>query len=335
MRRILWSFFGLLILGIGGYSALWFVASGKVISSLQMWKSAERDTGRVWTCGKEKTSGFPLRMILICEKPTLESFGSERLLVAADLLQLEAHVFNPSHISFSVSQKLSLEFQQQVGNLSFEQLGGFIKWTSSSAWELRIEGQNFLFSSEPNNLIQDWNGSRIGSLSLRLSERAAAGTTTRVMAISVELRSVRTAARNVLTVNEGAVDGKIIAQLTHAGMAEGGAYAQLERWRTGGGLLTIIEAAVSANASSIGVSGAFQIDDLHRLAGTGAVKFSDALILTNALKSASSGNFSLRLGADLKPSISPGRPLQAPIMLTNGKVYVGPIDTRLRLYPLY
>jgi len=43
----------------------------------------------------------------------------------------------------------------------------------------------------------------------------------------------------------------------------------------------------------------------------------------------------LLLGAH-KPLNTVGyRPLQAHINLTGGKVYVGPIDTRLRLYPLY
>jgi hypothetical protein len=334
MRRISWGFLILLIL-TSGYSALWCATHSKIQSIIHNWKAAEQHAGRVWTCGKDNLGGFPLQMIFTCEKPSFEDIGTGHVRLAADLLQLEAHIFSPTQINFSVRNHLSLGFPYQAANLSFERLNGFINWGSSSAWEFHITGQNLLLAPEPEGFLYEWTGSTVGSIALRLANSAAADGGPRILNVTVDIQDVRPATRNVLTLNDGAVDGKIVAQLTYPAFSETSTYAKLERWRIDGGLLKIIEADVSSNGSVIGVSGALHLDELRRIAGRGSIKFNDSLILANALKSLSDGNFTLLLGAH-KPLNTVGyRPLQAHINLTGGKVYVGPIDTRLRLYPLY
>lgn len=333
MRRISWAVIILVIL-TSGYSALWFAAHSKIQSSIHIWKSAEQDVGRVWTCGKESLGGFPLQIVLTCEEPTFENFGARRVRVAADFLQLETHVFSPTKINFLFRQKVSFGFRHQAANLSFERLNGFMKWGRSAAWEIQITGQNFRLSSELDGL-QEWTGSTLGSIALRVSSPGMDNASPRTLNVAADIEDARPTARNVLTVNGGALDGNIFAQLTHWDQAQGSPYAQLGRWRMDGRLLTIVEAGVSSNGSGVGLSGSFRLDELHRIDGKGNVKFSDGLILTNMLKSLSGGNFNLGLD-NLKPPIAGGpRLVQAPITLTNGKVYVGPIDTRLRTYPLY
>lgn len=334
MRRISWALVISLIL-TSGYVALWFSAHSKVQSSIQMWKTAEHEAGRLWSCGKQSLGGFPLQMILICDNPTLESFGSSHIRISADSLQLEAHVFSPTRIYFSVQQRLTLGFPSRAVNLSFERLSGFMKWGGSSGRELNIIGENFLLSLDMDNFSETWTGSTLGSIALRLSEPGMPDASSRTLNVALDIKDVRAAARNVLTLNGGPVDGKLVAQVTHWEPAAKGAYALLERWRMDGGLLRIIEADASSNGAGVGLSGSFRLDELRRIDGEGNVKFSDGLILTNALKSFAGGNFNLALDA-LKPPLASGaRPLLAPITLTSGKVYIGPIDTRLRTYPLY
>lgn len=334
MRHISWAFIILLILA-SGYSALWLAAHSKIQSSIEIWKAAEQDAGRVWTCGKDSLEGFPLQMILTCEKPTFEDLGARRVRVAADLLQVEAHVFSPMQINFSLHQHLSLGSPHQVATLSFEHLSGVAKWGRYSAWELHIAGRHLLLASEPGGFLEEWTGSTLGSIALRLANSNTVDAGPHTLNVTADIKDAQPAARNVLTLSGGAVDGKVVAQLTHAAFAEANAYAHLERWRMDGGVLTIKEADVSSNGSGIAFSGTFRLDELRRVAGKGNVKFSDGLILTNALRSLSRGSFTLGMGAPTTPSVGGARPLQAPINLTDGKVYVGPIDTRLRTYPLY
>ena len=334
MRRISWCFIILLIL-TSVYSALWSVAHRKIQSTIHNWKVAERYAGRVWSCGKDNLGGFPFQMIFTCEKPSFENLGTGHVRLAADFLQLEAHVFSPTQINFLFRQHLFLGFPHQAANLSFKRLNGFMKWGSSSTWEFNMTGQNLLLAPEPEGFLHNWTGSTLGSITLRLANSETINSGTRILNVMVDVQNMRPAARNVLTLNGGAFDGRVVAQLTHPAFSETSRYAQLERWRMDGGLLKIIEANVSSNGSVIGVAGALHLDELRRIAGKGSIKFSDSLILANALKSLSGGNFTLGLGAPKPLNAHGSRPHQAPINLTGGKVYVGPIDTRLRLYPLY
>jgi hypothetical protein len=334
MRRISWGFIILLIL-ISVYSALWSAAHRKIQSTIHNWRVAEWYAGRVWSCGKDNLGGFPFQMIFTCEKPSFENLGTGHVRLAADFLQLEAHVFSPTQINFSFRQHLSLGFPNQAANLSFERLNGFMKWGSSSTWQFNMTGQNLLLAPQPEGFLHNWTGSTLASITLRLANSETIDSGTRILNVMVDVQNMRPATRNVLTLNGGAFDGRVVAQLTHPAFSETSRYAQLERWRMDGGLLRIIEADVSSNGSVIGVAGALHLDEFRRIAGKGSIKFSDSLILANALKSLSGGNFTLGLGAPKPLNAHGSRPHQAPINLTGGKVYVGPIDTRLRLYPLY
>lgn len=321
----------------GGYSILWFVGSTQIISSIQSWKLTESSLGRFWNCEKEGIGGFPLRIVFTCSKPTLEFFGTKRVYLAADFLRVYAHIASPTQVNFSISAQLSIGLPQQVAKVSFDQLSGFVAWRGVSARELKIMGKDLLISAEPGSLVEDWHGSRLESIALGLSNLGALNPILRQLDIVVDIRGARATAQNALTISGTPLDVKVLAQLAHSGLTEGDAIAQLERWRTDGGSLNLKALDMSSNNSKIGFSGSFQLDDLRRPTGKGDVRFSDAQILTNALKTSASGNFTFAIGSSKPSNGRPGagRPFQAPISLANGKVYVGPIDTRLRTHPLY
>ena len=52
---------------IGGWSAFWYVAAGKVQSTLEGWRAREAKSGRVYQCGKEGVGGFPFRFEFTCQ----------------------------------------------------------------------------------------------------------------------------------------------------------------------------------------------------------------------------------------------------------------------------
>ena len=52
---------------IGGWSAFWYVAAGKVQSTLEGWRAREAKSGRVYECGKEGVGGFPFRFEFTCQ----------------------------------------------------------------------------------------------------------------------------------------------------------------------------------------------------------------------------------------------------------------------------
>lgn len=332
MRRASWAVILFLALS-GGYTTLWLVISGKIDPSIQRWKATEREAGRAWTCADETISGFPFEISFTCNKPRLDSLLGDKRVVTAGSLVLSAHIFRPSRIDIGLTGGLSLIFSNSVADLSFDAFKGSAEWTGKSAFSLVVSSQNLVLSTATDNVLRDWNGARLNSFKLQISDLGTIRSDARVLDISADLQQARVATRKVFAFNEAPIDGKVIAQVTHSGFFGNSALDQLERWRADGGVLTILDASATYGSSNIALAGTFHLDELHRPAGKADVRFNDGATLANLLRSMSNGAFGFGAG-----SSRPGgaqRPVQVPVSLTNGRVFVGPIDTRLKTYPLY
>ena len=332
MRRASWA--ALLFLALsGGYTTLWLIISGKIDPSIQRWKATEREAGRVWTCADEAIGGFPFEISYTCNKPRLDSLLGDKRVITAGSLVLSAHIFRPSRIAIGLTGDLSLGFPNSIADLSFDALKGSAEWTGNSAFALVVSAQNLVLSTATDNVLRDWNGARLDSFKLQISDPGTIRSDARVLDISADLQQARVAAHKVFAFNEAPIDGKVVAQVTHSGFFGNSPLDQLERWRADGGVLTILDASATYGSSNIALAGAFHLDELHRPAGKADVRFNDGATLANLLRSMSNGAFAFGVG-----SSRPGgaqRPVQVPVSLTNGRVFVGPIDTRLKTYPLY
>lgn len=78
---------------IGGWSAFWFYASGKIGETLDAWREREAKSGRVYACGSQSVGGYPFRFELDCDQvsatfsqPPIELKG-RGVLVAAQVYQ--------------------------------------------------------------------------------------------------------------------------------------------------------------------------------------------------------------------------------------------------------
>lgn len=85
----------LVALLFGGWSGLWFYATGKAQATVESWRAREAKAGRVYDCGSQGIGGFPFRFELNCE-PASALFQSNRppveiktrgILVAAQIYQ--------------------------------------------------------------------------------------------------------------------------------------------------------------------------------------------------------------------------------------------------------
>jgi hypothetical protein len=80
---------------LGGWSAFWFYASGKVEATIEGWRAREGQAGRLYACGSQTIGGYPFRFELNCDdasalfkssQPPIE-IKSHGVLVAAQVYE--------------------------------------------------------------------------------------------------------------------------------------------------------------------------------------------------------------------------------------------------------
>ena len=80
---------------VGGWSYLWYYATGKAEVAIDGWRTREAKAGRIYTCGSQSIGGYPFRIEVSCDKaaavfrsnqPPVE-IKTSSILVAAQLYQ--------------------------------------------------------------------------------------------------------------------------------------------------------------------------------------------------------------------------------------------------------
>jgi len=80
---------------VGGWSYLWYYATGKAEVAIDGWRAREARAGRIYTCGSQSIGGYPFRIEVTCDKaaavfrsnqPPVE-IKTSSILVAAQLYQ--------------------------------------------------------------------------------------------------------------------------------------------------------------------------------------------------------------------------------------------------------
>ncbi|HEY4141811.1 MAG TPA: DUF2125 domain-containing protein, partial [Pseudolabrys sp.] len=51
----------------GGWSAFWYMASGKIEATIEGWRAREAQAGRLYACGSQTIGGYPFRFELNCD----------------------------------------------------------------------------------------------------------------------------------------------------------------------------------------------------------------------------------------------------------------------------
>ena len=74
-RRPLWQLFiapGLLLIAAIAWSAFWFYASSQVGVQADAWKAREAKSGRIYDCANRSVGGYPFRLEIHCDDPSVE-----------------------------------------------------------------------------------------------------------------------------------------------------------------------------------------------------------------------------------------------------------------------
>ena len=121
-RRRLWAFLGpvaAIVVVAGGWSALWYYAANVADRTLAGWIAREAAGGRIYTCGSEGISGFPLRIQTHCSQAaaTLNTIQPP-LAVSAQDITFTAGVFHPTTLVGDVTGPLTVAAPGQPPSLT-------------------------------------------------------------------------------------------------------------------------------------------------------------------------------------------------------------------------
>ncbi|MGJ4940476.1 DUF2125 domain-containing protein [Bradyrhizobium sp. HKCCYLS1011] len=104
-RRPLWGLFiapVLLLIAAVAWSAFWFFAASQVDVQADAWRAREAKSGRVYDCARHSVAGFPFRLEVRCEDPSVSLFGqaARTPLMTAKLgeILVVAQVYDPKRL---------------------------------------------------------------------------------------------------------------------------------------------------------------------------------------------------------------------------------------------
>ncbi len=337
--------FALLGLVIAAWSAGWFVIRARVLDETAAWRARELAQGRTWTCPNERVGGFPFRIELRCDTPTL-SWGpaDARITATVGSLTMVTQVYQLRRAIIEAAGPFALRLpdgdaidgtwtslRASLSGSADEVDRVSVVW-DRPAWTLtRPDGvretasaQMIEFQGRPDPQRFDTEGTVDGALTI---SRAA-------------LPLV-----DALTGDGEPADLSVVATVSRApALIARDPVEAAEAWRAQGGTLTLAPLKISKGGRMLEARGEIAIDALRRPEGQLdlAARGLDSLI--GRLTGGSQRATALVLGG---LSILGGRPAQAPstaqdpglkplpsLGMRNGRLLLGPFPVA-EIGPLY
>src|SRR5215468_12557642 len=105
-RRPLWRLFiapVLLLIAAIGWSAFWFFAASQVDVQADAWRAREAKSGRIYDCAKRSVAGFPFRLEISCDSPSIKlnaqtAQASSQFTARLGEILVVAQVYDPRHV---------------------------------------------------------------------------------------------------------------------------------------------------------------------------------------------------------------------------------------------
>lgn len=341
-RSRFWLYAPFVLLGLlaVAWSGFWFFVKGRVAEGLDRIVAREAQMGRTWTCADRSVGGYPFRIEIRCGSLTLTStrWGDAVRVQTGPSVGI-GQVYTPGLVLLQVTGPL----QAVLPEGRKLDLG----WTGLEA-SLALNGREperlSLVMSEPNATLtapgaanETWRASRFEA-HLRRNPTRPAQEQVADLALSVKA-SVLPALDTLLGITEpGDVD--LQASVTQSLAFRGGFNPDtLEAWRNAGGQVELTRLVTTKGSARVESSGRLLLDQTHRVSGQidAAIAGIDRIggIRVGGIAAGLGGLLGGRqvsAGAGATPGLTP----LPPVVLREGRVYLGPIRLPLQpLTPLY
>lgn len=333
-----------LLLLVGGWTALWLFARYEAQTTFHAWLAREHAFGRAWTCPDEHVGGYPLGIVLTCDRPSFRGPVADGVF-AGEIGRLEAdtRLYFPTNVAVRLAPPLRATEVDGARRLD-------AAWSAAT---LTLRGV----------LPNDLDRGQLEVADLRVGPDAGpdAGPLARIGHVAVGFKPVsRTAGPRIDLETTGKVDDATIPALdgalgspdpvdlafrgfaTQVGFAGGMTLPEvLDPWTAAGGQLHVEAIEISKGPFRMTGAGRLGLDDEHRVAGRLDAGFSGldpvAARLGLPVGAVKVGGLLAGFLGGSSPDTTQARPadVSLPLIAKDGRLFVGPVKTGVQLLPLY
>lgn len=335
-RAWLYSPFIALALAAAAWTAFWFVVRGRVIDAVDTALAREAGLGRSWDCTDRSVGGFPFRVELRCGALSLSSARwGEAVRVQTGPALAVGQIYTPNLVIAQITGPLQATLPEgRKLDLAWTRLEASLTHNTGDPERLSLVVADPSASlSAPGLATESW---RATSLEAHLRRNPTRPATDQAVDLAIAAKGSVLPALDALmgTTEPGDVD--IQATLTQTQAFRIGLNPDaLEAWRNAAGQIELTRLVSIKGPARIEATGQFLIDQTHRPAGQIQASLAGirqiAGIPVGGIAAGLGGLLGGRLSAQL-PGAAPGLTALPPVVLREGRVYLGPI--RLPLQPL-
>lgn len=325
----------IVVLGLAG----WYGGALFVEHRFAQWIENEHGKGRDWSCGSQKTYGFPFTLGVDCSDVVLSgTHAGKSFRGTMPRLTGHAQISDPQLFILEATAPLivSLPDQGEEMGATWNTLRGELRFSGGKPVKAKVFGDKLALSgkfgmpddgTETADLIDiDISVPTNVSHDQELYDLSFAMTGLKIRELDMQTRTSEPASLN------GTARLSQFELLAPRSLEE-----RLDDWRSHGGALKLSSVQFTKGAMSAEVSGRLILDDYHRLAGELDTQIAgiDPILQRFGIPVGLTAieNLLRRRVAGNQPP--PPRGLRLPVALRNGSVYVGPIRMPVRLVPLY
>ena len=338
-RTMLWLL-SLLALAALLWTGAWFYAARFATGKIAAWMEREKGHGRVWSCPEQTIGGFPFAMDVSCKAPALLASNAGKTIAGAlGGLTAKLSVFRPDRIAVTLASPLAVTDRTagQTFNLQWNGLEGEIRGLPSSvaAVDIAIRQPAAAFAAA-GATPQTVRAEFVQLKAVRASGRPE---TDRAYDVALQVKAAGVPALDALVRSAEALDLDAAFVATQAGLAsDPDMLSRLEIWRRAGGRLELASVSLVKGPLSLQSKGTLALDVAHRPEGELEV---EAAGIEDLAAQFGVPPGSLKLGGLLAgltgsppPAANP-KALHLSLKMRDGRLYLGPFKTPVKLAPLY
>ncbi|MBV1701679.1 MAG: DUF2125 domain-containing protein [Hyphomicrobiales bacterium] len=324
------------------WSGIWLGLQHWANLRLDQWLASEKAAGREWSCQSRKWQGYPFHLRLDCEGAAFSGLvRGQSVKLHLNALHITADALLPGHFTTMATAPMQIDIASTGLKLNWNRLATAVQISLGPNPQLRtFEWQADHLAIEAINPASTAATTRVEALDL-----AAHNLDRQQSPIEVTLKGVESPALNLWLKSGDAANLTLHATASQLMLPALTAQPQslpqwLEGWRQRSGALALQETRFDKGPVKITASGTLHLDAAHRLDGHLATQSSglDPLLASLGLPKLNSGLGALLAGlaapaTTSAPTLEGGTPMN--FDFTNGKLFVGPLPTPVRMLPLY
>jgi hypothetical protein len=334
---VTWILGVLLLLGLA-WTGFWIFAEHEAASSLDAWIAREKIFKRNWRCPDRRIAGFPSAITISCSKPQFDGliFGRHYAGSLAGFVAT-AEFSHPSDVTVNAAPPFAATADDKSEDitLSWDQLSILLGGVPQNVTAISLTGQALSLHGQAKGF-----GALSGAaVHISASFAQPVDRQDRAIAFHIVLNGASSPLIDRFFGSAAAAEVTADGTITQASFDPAKTLAQtLDQWRAVGGEINFANLTVTHGETRLQAHGALSIDTAHELQGeldTKCVGFEQVLLklgVDPALVTVGSLLTNLLSGNSAK---SGPQPLHLPVGFSSGRLSIGPVQTSIRLPPIY